>query len=800
MDTLAKDVGYALRTLRRSGGATAAMLFALMLGTGATTAIFSVVNGVWLKALPYPEADRIVTISEVTERSRDVPVTTPVFYDWRDTSRSFEAIAVHTPTGYPGPRVVLGGDQPVRTLVSGVSAEFFEVLGVAPQQGRLFRADEHDEGGPPVALVSHDYWRTQLGSRPDFAGTQLTIDSNSYTVVGVLPAGFHYPADSDVWIPWRPYYPGRRNHNWVTVARLRDGVALDTAQREMSAITGVLKDQYGSDQDAIDANITLLRDGLVGSTRQPLALLFGAAAMLLLVASANVASMQLARGMARRPELAVRAALGAGGGRLIRQLFVESLVLAVAGGALGLASGTLIARGLLRLAPDEIASASTGLDYRVMAFALVVAAGSALLFGLMPAWQSARASSAVVLRGSGRGQTRAGRRGWQAMVVVEVGAAVVLLVVGGLLLRSFEQITRIDPGFDSRQVLTVDMSLPESVYPDDPSKVALFDRLDSLLEALPGVEAAGLNSGLPLLGSRMSSQVEIEGSEPVGSASYRVVNSDYFGVLRIPLIRGRLFDDRDRAGAPHAALVNATLAEELWPGEDPIGRRIGNFGNDNGAYRGTWTTVIGVVGDVRDATLTADPRPTVFVNAAQRPFRTERLSLTLRVTAPLGTVAPRVREGILAVAPDVPIEIATYDARLARLTATRSFLMLVLGAFAIAALALAAVGIYGVVSYTVTQRTREIGVRMALGATARNILNMVIAGSYQSVLIGLLVGGAAALALGRVLESLLFEVSPADPVTFAVVAVVLAVAAGIASYLPARRSTRVDPMLPMRGE
>jgi len=799
MDNLVKDVGYAVRTLRRDRAATVAMLLALMLGTGATTAIFSVVNGVWLKPLPYPEAEKIVSISEITGRGQSVSVTTPNFYDWRDMSRSFEAIAVHQPPTYPGPRVVLGGAQTVRALATGVSARFFDVLGVGSQRGRLFRADEHAEGGPPVALVSDDYWRTQLASRDDLTGTRLTVGDTSYAVIGVLPAGFRYPADSDVWIPWRPYSPGRRNHNWPVIARMRDGVMLEDAQRELSSITGALKAQYGSDMDAVDARVVRLRDELVGSTRQPLALLFGAAAMLLMVASANVASVQLARGMARRPELAVRTALGAGGGRLVQQLFVESLVLAAGGGILGVVGGTLIARGLLALAPDEIASTSAGLDYRVMAFALVVAAGSAVLFGLMPAWRSARAGSATVLRSGGRGQTRAGRRGWQAMVVVEVGAAVVLLVGAGLLLRSFEHITRVDLGFQPEQVLTVDMSLPPSVYGDDPAKVALFEQLIPALEALPGVDSVGLINRLPLVGTPMSAQLEVEGSDSLGSAGYRVVNRGYFEVLGIPLIRGRLFEPRDRAGAPHVALINATLAEQLWPGEDPIGRRIGNFGNDNRVYRGTWATVVGIVGDVRDASLTAEANPTVFVPVAQRPYRTEQLSITLRLIGVPESVAPRVRREMLAIAPDVPAEMASLDTRIARLTARQSFMMLVLGAFAAAALALATVGIYGVVSYTVAQRTQEIGVRMALGATARSISKMVIAGAYRSVLIGLLLGGAAALALTRILESLLFEVSPADPATFIGAALVLAAAAGAASYLPARRSARIAPMLTIRG-
>ena len=800
METLASDIGYAFRTLRRSGGATAAMLTALMLGTGAATAIFSVVNGVWLKALPYPGADRIVNIWEVSERNNHLYATTPNFYDWRDANRSFEAIAVHTTPTYPGPRVVLGGDQPVRTLVSGVSAGFFEVLGVAPQRGRLFDADEQAEGGPPVALVSDGYWRTQLGARSDFGSVELKVDDSSYTVVGVMQPGFDYPAESDIWIPWRPYSPGRRNHNWVTVARLREGVTLEAAQREMSSITGALKRQYGSDMTAIDARVVRLRDELAGATRQPLTLLFGAAAMLLLVASANVASVQLARGMARRPELAVRSALGAAGGRLVRQMFVESLVLAIAGGLLGLLTGTLIARGILALAPDEIASTSVGLDYRVMGFALALAAGSSVLFGLAPAWRSARSSTAATLRSSGRGQTRAGRRAWQSMVVIEVGAAVILLVGAGLLLRSFERVTRVEPGFRSRQILTVDMSLPEAVYPDDPSKALLFDELARELQAIAGVESAGLINRLPLLGTSMASSLEVEGGEQAGGVSYRVADRAYFETLGIPLLRGRLFDERDRAGAPHVALINATMAEQVWPGEDPIGRRIRNFGNDNRAYEGTWATVVGIVGDVRDKGLTAEPDPTVFLHAAQRPYRTEQLTFTLGLSRTIETVAPQVRERMRAIAPDVPIEMAALGERLARLTVWRRFMLLVLGTFAVASLALAAVGIYGVVSYTVTQRTPEIGVRMALGATARAILTMIVAASCRSVLIGLLLGGAGALALSRVLGSLLFEVSPTDPATFAIVGVVLAATAGVASYLPARRSTRVDPMLPMRGD
>jgi len=798
IDGLSRDVGYAARALSRNPGTTAVMLLTLMLGAGATTAIFSVVNGVLLRELEYPEADRIVFIEELSGSGRLLPVTTPNFYDWRDESHSFRRIAVHSPEHWPGPKVVLGGNEPVRALVISVSEGLFEILGAEPTLGRPISVEEHREAAP-VALVSHSYWRNRLGARTDLGGTKLTIDTTVYSVIGVLPAGFGYPAGTDIWVPWKPYSPGRSNHNWVTLARLRDGTTFEEAQVEISAITGALKQQHGSRMTAVDARLMRLRDKLVGDNTRPLMMLLGAGVMVLLVACANVASVQLARGMARTPDLALRVALGAGRRQLIQQLFVESLLVAIAGAFLGLLGGLMVARGLLLVAPDEIVSTDLALDLRVLGFTVLVAVGSAILFGLLPAYQSVRAGNLGALRAGGRGYSPGGRRGWQAMVIIEVAATVVLLVGATLLMKSFSHLMSIDTGFSSDRVLTVDLSVPESRYPSDADKAALFAQFEKRLGDITGVEAIGLVSRLPLVAGGVSSGFEIEGSDEDAGATYRVVSSGYFGALEIPLLRGRLFDESDTSSAPHVALLNQTLAEQLWPGEDPIGRRIRNFGNDNAVYSGIWASIVGVVADVRDASLAAPPSPTVFLHVQQRPFRTEGASLTIRTAGPPGSIAAEVRRQAAALAADVPVELATFDSRLSRLAAARRFTMTVAGIFAAIALILAAAGIYGVVSYTVAQRTRELGIRAAMGATDTALLRMMMAASLRSVLAGALVGAAGVAALTRVVEALLFDVSPADPTTFAIVAVVLTVTAGIATLIPARRAARIDPVETLRG-
>jgi predicted permease len=801
MESLVQDLRYAARKLIHSPGFTVVAVLTLSLGVGATTAIFSVVNGVLLRPLPYPEPDRLVAVSELTRDGEEIPVAGANFQDWRSTSRSFEGLAVHA----AGAATVLGGADPIRPEVASVSADFFRVLGTQPLLGRTFSPEEAAPGGPPVLVVSHDFWRNQLGGTRSLAARALQVYGTTYQVIGVMPPGFRFPGETGVWIPETLKDPGARNaHNWSVVGRVREGVGLDLARTELDGVQRQLKSQFGDEVDGYGVKVVSLQEALVGSAQGPLLLLLSAAALVLLIACANLASTLLARGTARRQEVAVRSALGASRHRLVRQLLTEGMLLAGLGAIGGLVVAVLALRALTVLAPGVAIPRveEVGVDGWMLACALLASLAAALLFSLLPALRTSSTEMGRDLTGT-RGV--AGGRGvtWNLLVGAEVALALLLLAGAGLLIRSFWEVTRVNTGFSSEGVLTIDLALPETSYPDDPAVAAFHQSFLAELESIPGVEAAGIVNLLPLGGANINGGFEIEGrGEGSGYADYRAASRDYFGAMRIPLRRGRLFDERDAAGAPDAVVINQTLADRYWPGEDPLGKRIRNLSNDSWVYgEDRWLTVVGVVGDVRHGGPAAEPSPEVYVNYAQRPFRARYTTAVVRSGLPSATLVPIVRSRLKErFGGTVPAEFQTMDAHVARAVGDRRFTMVVLGAFAAVALVLAAVGIYGVISYRVSQRTREIGVRIALGADPRQVRGMIVRNSMMMVGGGILAGAVCALLLTRVIRSFLFGVDATDPGTLAGVLLLLTGAALLACYLPARRATRVDPMVALRAE
>jgi predicted permease len=799
------DLRYALRQLTKRPGFTAVAVLTLALGIGANTAIFSVVNGVLLRPLPYEQPDRIVTLWEqLTEQGPAVHVSAPNFRDWKEQARSFGAMALHSSPDFGRPGTVLGGREPTRVRVTSVSADFLRIFRVQPALGRAFAADDF-RGGAYVVIVSHGFWRDQLGGKPDLTTLTVDLGGRLRQVIGVLPPGFEYPGETDIWGPIPPLEGARRRtHAWRVVARLRDGVTLAAAQTEMTRLAVRLKDAYGPDTDAVGARVTPLQEQLVGSVRRPLWVLLGAAGFVLLVACTNLASMLLARGAGRQRELTIRESLGATRGRIVAQLLTESVLLT----GIGLAASLFVSKWLL----DALVASAPGLprledvriDVPVLAFTGVVAGVAALLFGLLPALRSARLARHATLVGGSRGSAPHRSGPWAWLVAGEVSLALVLLIGAGLLVRSFWEVLDQDPGFDVKDVLAVELAPPESKYPREDGREAAgryYQRVMEQLSTVPGVTAVGLVNHPPLGGVSWDGEFEIEGRGPSsGAAAYRIAGGDYFDALGIRVLRGRAFDERDGSSVGDVAVIDSALAARYWPGENPVGKRIRNLANDRYHYPDRWLTIIGVVESVRHDAMTAVPVPTVYVHSAQRPVRLASATLVLRGAVPPDALVSPVRAAIRAIDPDVPAEFVTMQRVLENAVSDRRFATLVLGGFAALALLLTAIGIYGVVSYAVERRTREMGIRLALGAAPPSVLRMVFGDSMRVVAAGALVGAVGAVALTRVIQGMLYGVRPLDPVVLASVTVLLAVIAGLATYVPARRAALVDPMEALRHE
>jgi putative ABC transport system permease protein len=805
METLWQDLRYGFRVLKRKPAFTLVAIITLALGIGANTAIFSVVNKLLLSQLPYKEPDRIITLWErlSDDGAKKQKVAPANFLDWRERNQVFDEMAAVYPYGFD----YTGGTEPETFRSWLVSEGFFETFGVRALYGRTFDPEEYKAGNPRVVVIGYGLWQRRFGSDPNLVGQTLQLDGEPYTVVGILPPEFRFLDEKQMWAPkiFADHDRRQRTGGYIdVVARLKPGATIEQARDEMSAIAAGLASEHPRTNQDTGVTLVPLPEQIVGHVRPALLVLLGAVGLVLVIACANVANLLLARGAERQKELAIRAALGAGRIRLVRQLLTESLTLALLGGIGGILLASWGIDAILALSPSNLPRIDeVSIDGRVIGFAFAASMLTALAFGLAPAIQFSRPELQQFLKEGGRTSTAGfGRRRLRhALVISEIAIALMLLVGAGLLVRSFIRLLQVDPGFTPDNVLSLQVFIWDK-YQTPERRTAFFDEAFTRLSSLPGVQAVGAVTALPFNNEDtidVATTFTIDGApaEPGRqlTAYSTVASIDYFKVMSIPLARGRPFNEFDRAGSPPVVLINEAMSRRYWPDEDPVGKKItvGSFG------RPMSREIIGVVGDVRHTGLDSNPRPEFFVPHLQNPFG--GMAIVVRATSDPDQLLTAAKDQIRAINKDQPFySINTMDALLTKSLGERRFNLLLLCAFATIALLLAGVGIYGLISFSISQRTHEIGVRMALGAKTRDITRMVLGEGIALALIGVGVGIVGALLLTRFLKSFLFGVTPTDPVTFAIISVLLIAIALVASYLPARRATRVDPMVALRYE
>jgi putative ABC transport system permease protein len=805
MRGFAQDLRFTLRLLRRSPGFTIASVTALALGIGANSAIFSVVDAVVLRPLPLPQPEQVVDVAKTGPQGGPGANSFPDFGDWHSQSKSFSHLSVY----HDDSVVLTDGGEPERVQALAASADFFGVLGISPALGRGFAAGEDTKGKNRVVVISHALWQKHFAGDRAVVGRTTHVDGEPYTVIGVLPPGLRYPlgTDTDLYMPFPHGQTDERlsairgAHYLSGIGRLKPGVAPAAAQAEMTTIAFRLAQAYPDSNANRPVRVTPLQESLVGSVRPALFVLLGAVGLVLLIACANVANLLLARATVRQKEIAIRSALGAGRGRVVRQLLTESVLLALCGGGLGIVMALWGLDALAGLIPDDIPRLNPlAVDARVLIFTAGVAVLTGVLFGLVPALQVSRPQLQSTLGESGRGATSGTHlRMRQLLLVGEVAVSLTLLVGAGLLLRSFIRLRGVDPGFDSRDVLTAAIPLPENVY-HDAEMVSFYRRLMERLDAMPGAKQSAAVMPLPMSGSNSRMRFEIYGRPPPDPghplvSDIRWVSPSYYATLRIPLRDGRLLTRQDDdPAAPDVAIVNEAFARTYFPGERAVGKRIRRI-------RGTkpvWETIVGVTADIHHEGLEAQPRPEIDAPFAKGGWPIVFLAVRGQPGVALqGSLTAAVRE----LDKNLPLaQVKTMDELLGDTLAQRRMSLFLLALFAAVALILAAVGIYGVTAYSVTQRTREIGIRVALGARRGQVVGMVVGQSLRLALLGVGLGAVGALALTRVLAGMLWGIRSWDPVTFGSIAVLLTAVAALASWLPARRATRVDPMLALRAE
>ena len=814
MTGLLQDLRYALRQLRKSPGFTAVAVVTLALGIGANTAIFSVVNGVLLRPLDFPNGDRLVRVWHVPPPKsfpgmKTFSVSAANYFDWERQNHVFERMAIYTYHGF----TLTGGDKPEQVDGCAATSGFFATLGVQPMLGRVFLPEEDQPGHSNVVVLSHRLWQEHFGSNPDIVGHNINMEGQSYLVAGVMPANFQFPDFAQMWTPmaWTDQEKAvRGEHHSVVVARLKPGVDMKLAQAEMNTISSRLEQQYPEDDKGWGATVVPLHDDMVSDVRPALLVLLGAVAFVLLIASVNVANLALARTFSRQKEIAIRTALGASSGRVLRQILTESVLLALAGGALGLSWAHAGVRLIMAFLADKLPhSIAVGLDGKVLAFTAAVSVATGILAGVLPAVRLTRADVSQSLK-QGLGRTDAdssGHRTRSVLVVAEVALSLMLLVSAGLMIRSFQLLHQVSPGFDSHQVLTMTAMVSNAKFSAPAQQIAFFEQVLQRVRTLPGVEAAGVIDDIPLNTGGSHQPVAIEGRPTLPMSEQpevdvRLISRGYMSALHIPIVQGRDFSDTDFAGRPAVILISQSMARQFWPGEDALGKRLTlTFTPD--AVR----EVVGIVGDVKlDGLDQTRPGATIYVPLDQmspspRGWRSFPLTLVVRSASSSTGLVSAVANAVHDVDREMPLrDIFAMDDLVANSLSQQRFNMLLLGAFAGLAMLLAAVGIYSVLSYSVKRSLREIGIRLALGATLRDVLRMVVFEGMKPALLGVVVGAVGALAMGHVLSSLIYQVKPTDPMTFLAVTVLLMAVAVLASIIPAYRATKVDPMVALRYE
>ncbi len=823
MQNIWQDLRYGARMLLKNPGITFVVILALALGIGANTAIFSVVDAVLLRPLPYDQSDQLVFLNETAKSMDEISISYPNFTDWRDQNKVFEKIGVYNRGSYN----LTGVGEAERITTAQMSADLFAALRANPELGRLYTNDEDKPEGTPVVVLSYGLWQRRFGGQPGILNQQLTLNGKSYTVIGVMPQGFQFPSRAEMWVPvgqlsGQASWKSRGNHPGLYgVARLKPGVSLEQAQAEMNLIGSNLEKQYPNDIAGNGIQVRQMKELFVGDVRRPLWVLFAAVAFVLLIACANIANLLLARAQSRQKEMAIRSAMGAGRWRIARQLLTESVLLALIGGTLGMLVAQWGIKLILYISPDAIPrSREISLDWRVLAFTIGLSFVTGVLFGLVPALQAGVVDVHETLKETGRGTSR---KHWlrSSLVVVEVATTLVLLIGAGLMIRSFYRLQNVNPGFSYDHLTSFTIALPRAKYASPEQRHQFFSRLLEDLRQLPGVEHTAAASGLPLGNNGWQTSFTVEGQPPPAPGQTPLmeaclVTPDYFRVMSIPLKSGRFFDDHDdrssiagkdlsdlnenemEMAALNSIIVDEEFARRYWPNEEPVGKRIRMGGGTE--PRAPLLTVVGVVGRVKMEGLSQDSRRVQgYFPYAQTPGG--GMTVIIKAAGDPNQLIAGARQQVKAIDPDQPIYgVRTMDEIRAESVAPEKLNLTLLSIFAGIALVLAIVGIYGVMSYSVTQRTHEIGIRMAIGAEPRDVFKMIIGQGMILALIGVVLGLIGAFALTRLMTTMLFGVEPTDPLTFAAIAVLLTVVALVACYLPGRRATRVDPVVSLRYE
>src|SRR5262245_17257536 len=802
METLLQDLRYGARMLMKNPGFTLIAGFTLALGIGSITTVFSIVNGYLLRPLPFPDSERLVMIDEISaQRGPMGGISFANLLDWREQNQVFTGIAA-----WGGGDYTLTGDgDPEQLPGMSISYNTFEILGVSPMLGRSFRDEEDRPEHDMVVILGHGLWERRFGAKPQIIGQTITINNRPRTVIGVMPPGFKYPERAELWLPlaldtrrWT-----RANHGLACFARLKPGVTLAQAQADMNSVARRIEEQNPVTNKGMGVTLIKMRDSLiVASTRTAVLILFGVVGVVLLIACANVANLLLARGSARRREVAIRAALGAGRWRIFRQLLTESFLLGVIGGVFGLALAFWGIDLVLAGIPNELPFyVKFNIDNRVLGFTAGISLLTAVVFGTAPALQASQVNLNETLKEGGRGAAGASyHRLRRLLVITEVALSLILLIGAGLLMRGFLRLQGVNPGFKPENVLTMRIGLPRSNYDTPEKRSIFFQELIERVEALPGVQEAGGTSNLPLRGT-WGRSLWVEGVPvlSVGQSptiNHNVITPGYFKAMGIPIMMGRDFTDADKRDGLKVTIIDERLAREYWPNQSPLGKRIRFSPPENNE---PWSAIVGVVGNVKNESLSLTQSKSVYLPHSQ--FSIGGMALAVRAAASPESLAPAIRDQVKRMDPNLPLTQVLTMTEVVSLSIYRPRLMVSLfGVFAGVALLLASVGIYGVMSYSVAQRTHEIGVRMALGAQRGDVLRLIVAQGMNLIVVGAAIGLAGALAFTRLIQSLLFEVTTTDPVTFGLVAALLGIVALLACYIPARRATKVDPMVALRAE